>query len=84
VTLGKLTSGRSKALKGTSSYELIVNGKKVVHVNPNHANKTVELVLEGEQPEQQASLSDSPPEQKEEGFNPQSDLIDKEGNYVLF
>lgn len=81
MTLGKLTSGRSKALKGTSDYEIMVNGKKVVHVNPNHADKTIELVLEGEQ-EQQASLPDFV--KKEQEFDPQSDLVDKEGNYVLF
>jgi len=76
MTLKKL---RSKALQGTSDYEIKVGGKRVTRVYPNHKEKTLELVLEGEE----SMESPEEPTQQEE-YDPATDLLDTEGNYVLF
>lgn len=82
MTLSKLT--RSKSLQGKSSYELAVTidgeNKKVVHVDIDSMDKTILLVPEG----QQAGPKPPVQETKKEGWDPETDLIDPEGNYVLF
>lgn len=79
MTLGKLK--RAKALQGADKYELTVNGKRVVHINPNSMTSQIELVLEGEE-EGVEGAARTPQAPKQEGVDQQ--MIDEEGNYVMF